>query len=142
MDERRFDNLIRSAGAARSRRTMIGAMVATALGTGVARGASAQGVGAEAYDLTCRQDNAKFFCRAPAGQVTSCGKNSSSGCTCAQQKRGGAATCIEEPATGCPNKRSKCRRNGDCAFNEVCITVKDCCPDHAAWGKCVAKCRA
>jgi len=140
VDERRFDALARTAGAARSRRTILGA-IAAAIGagaTGVARDAAAQGVGAEAYDLTCRQTGVQLYCQADAGAVTTCGN----GCVCAGLRKGGGKKCVQEPATGCPRRTSRCRANKDCGSGEVCIRVSDCCPAHPAWGKCVAKCPA
>ncbi len=101
-------------------------------------------VGPVAYNLTCQQDGAKFFCQdqTTANQVTTC-KSATSGCVCAKSKDSEAGPkCVQQPATGCPSRLNACYVNRDCATDEVCIDVSDCCPKHANRGKCVKKCPA
>jgi hypothetical protein len=98
MDDRRFDDLIKRAGTARSRRTIIGALVAGTLGGGAAaRGAAAQKLGAEA--LTCRQ-----FCRED--------RDCNFGLRCGR---------ASEECFAIPSSRNRCNGNSDCPRrNEVC----------------------
>ncbi len=97
MDDRRFDDLIKRAGSARSRRTILGGLLAAAVGGGAAaRGAVAQ-VGTEA--LTCRE-----FCESD--------RDCNFGLRCGQ---------ASEQCFAIPSSRSRCNADGDCPRrNEVC----------------------
>ena len=145
MDDRRFDALTKALAAANpsrreALRRLAGGALATVFGGVALEGASAQ-VGTEAFNLVCRQEGAKFFCTegTPANEVTTC-KSLASGCVCAR-KKGGGQVCVQQPSTGCPTRRNKCRDAGDCDSGETCILVSGCC-DGSNRGKCVQKCPA
>lgn len=138
MDERRFDELTKALVTAKpsrreALRRLAGGALATVFGGLALEGASAE-VDAEAYNLTCQQNDAKFYCKAEANDVTPC---KSGACLCAK-KKGGGGVCIQEPSGGCPTKRNKCRDAGDCGSGETCIVVSGCCGNNR--GKCVTKC--
>ena len=146
MDDRRFDALTKALVAAKpsrreALRRLAGAL-ATVFGGLAVEDASAQDFGAEAFDLTCQQTGVEFYCTegTPANEVTTC-KSADSGCLCALKKGGGVA-CVKQPSTGCPTKKNKCRKSGDCGSGETCILVSDCCPNNPNRGKCVKRCPA
>jgi hypothetical protein len=144
MDDRRFDALTKALAATKpsrreALRRLAGGALATVFGGVALEEVSAQDVGIEAYNLVCKQEGAKFFCTegTPANEVTTC-KSLASGCVCAR-KKGGGQVCVQQPSTGCPTKRNKCRDAGDCDSGETCILVSGCC-DGSNRGKCVQKC--
>jgi hypothetical protein len=140
MDGQRFDDLTKAlAGTTPSRRGVLRGLAGGAFAAvfgGTAFGAAAQ-VGTTEFDLTCRQQGVKFYCNDPA-PVTECGPGNL-GCRCARGRESGRF-CIEQPTGGCPSKSERCRQNSDCRSNEVCVSIRDCCPDNPGRGKCVRRC--
>ena len=104
MDDRRFDDLIKRAGTARSRRTILGGIVAAAFGgAAAARGATAAPVDTEA--LTCRE-----FCETDG--------DCNFGLRCGQ---------ASEQCFAIPNSGKRCNDDGDCPErNEVCSDNNRC----------------
>jgi len=142
MDGPRFDELTKTLVAAtpsrrEALRRFMGGTLAAVVG-GVALEEAGAQVGTEAFNLTCKQSGAKFYCQADANDVTEC---KSGACLCAE-KRDGGGVCIKEPAGGCPTRKNKCNDSGDCGSGKVCIKVSQCCPNHPGRGKCVRKCPA
>ena len=143
MDERRFDELTKSLVAAKpsrreALRRLAGGALATVFGGLALEEATAQGVGTQAYNLTCRGTNPpEVYCK--GGRPGDCGRPET-GCVCAKEKRTGDAVCVVQPAGGCPTNRNNCRESRDCGSGEVCINLSGCCTDRR--GKCAKKCPA
>jgi hypothetical protein len=146
VDGQRFDHLAKSlVRKTTSRREALrrfgGGLLAAATGSLALEEASAQSVGIEEYDMTCRQPGTKFYCTAgtSANEVTTC-KSSASGCVCAQKREGGAV-CVEQAQGNCPTRRNKCDHSRDCGSGRACIRVSACCSGSNR-GKCVRRCPA
>jgi hypothetical protein len=144
MDGPRFDALTKSLVAAKpsrreALRRLAGGAVAAVFGVHALEGASAQDVGTEAFNLTCRGTNPpNIYCQ--GGNPGDCGRPGS-GCVCGKEKRTGDAVCVEQPQGGCPAPRNSCQRSSDCGQGEACIKLKGCCGNNNR-GKCVNKCPA
>lgn len=142
MEGKQFDVIAKAMHKAPSRRRLLGTLAGVA-GAAISGQATldeglAQNLTATKYDLTCRNAGVRTYCF-NAEPVTTCGPGEF-GCRCSILRQGKARICIEQPDDGCPTKRTRCTRNNQCRADEVCIRVRNCCPAHPGWGKCVRRC--